>query len=364
MIKSKTVICAACLLIAHQASGLASSRSPNTDNLNIEFFDPGAEPEADEPELHMVIYQEEGQTAPESAGEAYTDEAVDQDIAMEFYINTGYRKDEFDWNKAASTGTPNILSELSWNDLEIATVELGASLLFPSNFVLDGSFAYGQIFDGDNQDSDYFGDNRTQEFSRSNNNADDGNTLDFSVGLGYRFNMIPSASRFKKPTLSFTPMAGFSYHEQNLKMTNGKQTIPYNYNFGGLDNSYDATWYGPWTGFDSELSIADRVSFTTSFKYHYAFYEGTANWNLRNDFAHPESFSHEAEGTGFDLSWGSLIRLNNDLHLTLSVDYKNWKADKKGFDTIYLSDGEIHEDKLNEVNWESLGANLGLQFSF
>ena len=39
-----------------------------------------------------------------------------------------------------------------------------------------------------------------------------------------------------------------------------------------------------WAGFDSELSIADRFSITTAFEYHYAYYEATADWNLRDDF--------------------------------------------------------------------------------
>ncbi|WP_305906747.1 hypothetical protein Q9L42_019350 [Methylomarinum sp. Ch1-1] len=362
--KTSALFSAGCLIFAVHGVGYAGNRTITDDNINIAFFDPGAEPVEDEPTLHMVIYQEDDQAKTESKKDKYASKVDEQNIQMEFYINGGYRQDELDWNIAYPTGTPNILSELSWDDLEIATFGLGATMYLPANLVLDGKFTYGRIFNGDNQDSDYYGDNRTQEFSRSNNNADEGSTIDASVGLGYRFNIIPSSRRFKKPTLSFTPMVGFSYHEQNLKMTNGKQTVPFNYHFGGLDSSYDATWYGPWAGFDSELSIVDRVSFTTSFQYHYAFYEGTADWNLRQDFAHPESFSHEARGTGLDLSWGSLIRLNENLHLTLSVDYKNWKADNKGFDTTYLSDGRVLETKLNEVNWESLGANLGLQFNF
>ncbi|WP_051906947.1 hypothetical protein [Methylomarinum vadi] len=362
--QNKVLFSVGCLLLAVQGIGFANNRAFNSDNLNIEFFDPGAETADEGPALHMVIYREEDQAAMENPNDSLADEITEQDVLMEFYINSGYRQDELDWNIASPIGTPNILSELSWDDLEIVTFGLGATMYLPANIVLDGKFTYGRIFNGDNQDSDYWGDNRTQEFSRSNNNADEGDTIDASIGLGYRFNMIPSSRRFKKPVLSFTPMLGFSYHEQNLKIRNGKQTIPLKYNFGGLNSSYDATWYGPWAGFDSELSIVDRVSFTTSFQYHYAFYEGTANWNLREEFAHPESFSHEAKGAGLDLSWGSLIRLNDNLHLTLSVDYKNWKADNKGFDTTYFSDGRILETKLNEVNWESLGANLGMQFSF
>ena len=44
--------------------------------------------------------------------------------------------------------------------------------------------AYSWIFDGKNQDSGYAGGDRTLEFSRSNNNSDEGNMLDASFGIG------------------------------------------------------------------------------------------------------------------------------------------------------------------------------------
>ncbi len=44
--------------------------------------------------------------------------------------------------------------------------------------------AYSWIFDGENQNSDYAGDDRMLEFSRSNNNSDEGNMLDASFGIG------------------------------------------------------------------------------------------------------------------------------------------------------------------------------------
>lgn len=44
--------------------------------------------------------------------------------------------------------------------------------------------AYIWIFDGVNQASGYAGDDRTLEFSRSNNNSDEGNMLDASFRIG------------------------------------------------------------------------------------------------------------------------------------------------------------------------------------
>ena len=46
------------------------------------------------------------------------------------------------------------------------------------------------------------------------------------------------------------------------------------------------------------------------------------------------------------------------------VNYQNWKADEKGIDKTFFADGSIGETSLNEVNWESMGANVGLRYQF
>ncbi|NOR68473.1 MAG: TonB-dependent receptor [Methylomarinum sp.] len=345
---------------------LVSVCQANTADMQMHIFEEEAVQATSDPGMQMVIYTNEDIPTTDGQQLAYFEESTnnDEDIQVEFYADAGYRQDEFDWNKAHPSGTPNVLSELSWNDIEIAVIEIGTRVQTPSNWVMDARFAYGTIFDGDNQDSDWFGNNRTDEFSRSNNNADEGNTIDTSIGFGYQLTVAPSPARFKKPILSFTPKIGFSYHAQNFTITDGFQTIPATGNFAGLDSSYDASWYGPWIGFDSELSIADWYSLTTTLEYHYAYYEGSANWNLRTDFAHPISFEQEAEGSGLVASLGSQFRLSRDLSLNVSVDYQDWRADKKGIDKIFFADGSTAEMKFNEVNWQSMGANIGLRYQF
>ena len=112
----------------------------------------------------------------------------------DIYFKTGYRRDEFRWNKAGLGGQPNILSELTWEDLDIATVNLGATLYTKENWLVNFDFLYGEIYDGKNQDSDYFGNNRTQEFSRSNNGADEGSVMDLSIGIGKRYEWLVNES--------------------------------------------------------------------------------------------------------------------------------------------------------------------------
>lgn len=353
--------------------------SPDLPNMEMHIFSQNAAVPTQNETPRMVIYPETKHAVATEPDEQtlylrYPDDkqvdvyaepvAPDDDggYEVDIYLDAGYRQDNIDWNIAAPSGTPNVLSELQWKNLDIVEFAVGSHLTLPSRWVIDGRFAYGTIVDGQNQDSDYNGNNRTQEFSRSNNLADDGNTLDASLALGYRLPVIPS--RKAPPYWSITPKAGFSYHAQNLKMRRGVQTIPATGNFAGLNSGYDASWYGPWGGLSSEINIAERVFLTGSFEYHYAYYQGVGHWNLRTDFQHPNSFEHKAEGTGIIASLGGRVKLMRDLSLRFSVDYKNWKANQKGVDTTHFSNGTDGETKLNEVNWESLGTNIGLNYAF
>lgn len=288
-------------------------------------------------------------------------------FAYEFadtYIRAGYRRDELDFNIAGPNGNPNIISELTWDDLEIATISSGTTLFLDKSWLVNFDFTYGRIFDGNNQDSDYLGDNRTSEFSRSNNGSDEGDVYDISISTGYRWR-----PKTKEVETEIRPLVGISYHAQNLKMTDGVQTLsappqamplgP----FSGLNSTYDATWFGPWLGVDSAFKFDEKFQLNLGLEYHYAFFDATANWNLRQDFQHPESYTHEAEGYGIIARVGGQYQFNPDLTLGLSVDYQDWSANRDGEIEFFFSDSSQFTSKLNEVNWRSYSINLGLNFT-
>lgn len=284
----------------------------------------------------------------------------------EAYIKTGYRRDELDWSVAGSSGTPNILSELQWRNIEMATVTIGSDFYIGDHWLANLEFTYGRIFDGENQDSDYLGDNRTQEFSRSNNNADEGDAYDLNASVAYR---IPFNSNKQ---IELRPALGVSYHAQNLKAVDGYQTVsalpgftPPVGPFEGLDSSYDATWFGPWVGVQTLFGQGNDLQLDLGLKYHYAFFDATANWNLRSDFAHPVSFEQKANGHGWTLEAGMLYELSPKLSVGLDFRYRDWIADRNGEDTIFFSDGnEQSADRLNNVNWRSFTANVELNYDF
>lgn len=280
-------------------------------------------------------------------------------------LSTGYRNDDLDWNIAGNMEgrNPNVLSEYTWHNVETVQAEGALRVVMNESLCLRASLAYGWVFDGENQDSDFAGDDRTQEFSRSNNSADDGSTLDGTIGFGYQF---------KAGRLRWIPMVGYSYSEQRLTLKGGYQTVsvpvpgatpPPVGPIEGLDSSYDTEWKGPWLGFDLFFQARERLLLFGAFEFHRADYEAEANLNLRNDLAHPRSFEHEADAKGFIVTAGASYALKGPWSLALTGRYEKWRTDG-GIDRAYYANGSIAETRLNEVNRDSFSVMLSLTYRF
>ncbi len=296
---------------------------------------------------------------------------VDLDLGL------GYRVDRLDWNTGGVfLGLP-ALSELTWDDIRIQEIKGGGRFIVEEiepglALYVRGSAGYGQIVEGENQDSDFFGHDRTDEFSRSNNDADDGSVLDGSFGIGLQKN---TKLKQRGWLFKFAPLVGYSYHEQNLKMLNGVQTVPSPATtFPGLNSSYKTEWKGPWVGIDFSLETDKQLSLFGIIEYHWPDYAAEANWNLRPDFAHPVSFTHTAEGQGLLLSAGWEYQFLPRWAVSVALEYLDWTT-KRGTAIDFNADGTLgisclnpdgsdQFNCLNEVNWESQSLTLGIVHRF
>jgi hypothetical protein len=293
-----------------------------------------------------------------------TSSAHAADIKTDLSLSTGYRVDNLSWNIAGSIyGTnPNILSELTWSDLETFQATVSGSLLVNGWFYVRGSFGYGWTFSGDSLDSDFLGNNRTQEYSRSSNSADGGTVLDAAIGAGYQFS-------FLSDRLRLAPLVGYSYSAQNLALNDGVQVIatpgwtPPVGPIQGLHSTYDASWRGPWLGIDLCGEITKRLILFGSFEYHWATYGAEGDLNLRNDLAHSKSFEHDADGKGFFVAFSAEYLLAGPWSLNVSLNYQKWSTDP-GLDRLYYAGGSVAQTRLNEVNWDSYALMLGVVYRF
>ena len=275
---------------------------------------------------------------------------------FEFNLSSGYRFGGLHWSIAQVGGTPNILSELTWSKLQIFQIE-GEGNLNIERFTIRADVGYGYVFGGDVQDSDYDSDNRADEFSRSNSDAKGGYLLNALTGLGYRFDL--QAAPF-----SLLPMIGIAFHRQAMKMTEGVQVIATPFRTPplgpiiGLDSSYTMNWLNAWIGLDVEYQIARRINAAAAISVHPSLYYAEADWNLRDEYAHPVSFVHKAFGLGFrgDLSVGFELSRRFLLEGRFAFDY--WFGGP-GVEETFLAAGGSFETRLNEVVWKSAQFSLG-----
>lgn len=285
-------------------------------------------------------------------------------IQTDFQIDTGYRTDQLDWNIAGSVdGTsPNVLSELIWDDLQIYQTQLHGSFDFNEDHSgwfhpqISGIFSYGVIVDGKNHDTDYRGDNRTLKSSQTVSASDHGRVYDISLAVGLKIPLL-------KKRLTLIPEAGYSVHRQDLEITHGYRVFPRQESIEGLDSHYDARWQGPWVGLVSLWELSKNLTFYGSSEYHDIQYQAVADWNLRSDFAHPVSFDHHANGSGWVHEAGLSFEFHENRSLTLSIAHSQWKA-RKGRDRLYLDNGTSLDTRLNQVNWESTSIHAGMTFRF
>lgn len=289
--------------------------------------------------------------------EEMADELTSTETPFEFLLKAGYRKDNLNWNEAG--GSVNILSELKWENLKIAQISADARLNFHTDWNFRGVFTYGRITSGSNQDSDYNGNNRTLEFSRSNNKGG-GKVRDVSAGFGKTVHLSSPAS---KNDLSISPLVGLSIHQQDLTMTDGFQTLPASGSYSGLASSYDTKWQGPWAGINAQLEQRRNWSLNATAEYHWADYSARANWNLRPEFSHPVSFVHTAKGRGILFSAEATYPVSQEWRVSLSMTLQRWKTGA-GIDKTFFSDGSAGYYPLNEVNWRSAAIDLGVARDF
>lgn len=289
--------------------------------------------------------------------------------SSEVSFEAGYRQDAFKWSIAGPDNIPNVLSEIKFKKLQLWQVRLSGRSLELCNFYVRYSLSYGKIFAGKTQDSDYFGENRTREFSRSYADAGRGEVFDTSVSVGYMLK-FPCG-------LNIAPLAGTSYHMQNLQMYNGRQVVNGLSDFlgkiKGLNSTYKSRWEGPWLGADLVWQIHSRLSFLGTFEYHWAKYHARGDWNLRSQFL--DDFKHKAHGHGTVLRLGVVYQLSPRCLLSLTFGSQSWTT-AAGSDTIKILESlrlpnskltsipVEYRTKLNKVEWTSYEIMLGIAYCF
>lgn len=273
----------------------------------------------------------------------FSAQCVTVPVYFEAELGAGYRQDHFRWNMAGPENQPNILSELTWKDLEIALFQ-AEGILEVYHVYTRLTVDYGHIFHGRETDRDFAGHNRTEIFSDTRAKSNKGEVFDITWGLGYLFEYCG---------FQFIPLAGYSHHEQHLHMhdlvVDFDAFSSHRGPLSGLHSNYKAKWRGPWLGFDFNYSRCGKTTLYGTFEYHWARYRATGHWNLRTDFI--DDFRQRANGQGQLYKLGIQHLFTCYFGGSLEASYQTWETGH-GRDRVFFFDGFV-DSRFNEARWHS-----------
>lgn len=274
-------------------------------------------------------------------------------------VSSGYRHDKLSYN-IPGNGV-NILSELSWA-VPAAEIRLDGGWTHTTGLTVKGHLAYAQAFSGGRvRDSDYLLDDRQGEFSRSYSDPENSRTRDLSLGVGWRLPLGRHAA--------LTPLLGLARYDSLYRMRDGRQAVSdYGWetplgSIEGLNSSYNAAWSSVWQGLEAELKPTRRLALRTGIRHHWFDYRAEADWNLREDRAHPLSFRQQGRGRGWEAELGADWNLVAGHRLTFDLSRRQLEL-KDGKRTIFAADGGSTETSVNEVVADSWSARFGYRYEF
>lgn len=297
--------------------------------------------------------------------------------ASEFSLSLVNTSDEVRFDIASDlsgTETPNVLSELIWDDMEVWSLEADADFGIGKAFRIGLSAGLSAIVDGKASDQDFLGDNRTMIFSSATATVDGKHRMYGDVNIGWRFENSFAIPLFRvedgtkraafASAFSITPRIGYNYQRQEITFTDGVQLVPDMGAFEGLNSSYTPEWQGLYVGVDGSFRIYERFHVLYSAQYYPDLsLSADGSWNLRADLAHPLSFRHSGDGTGFDLEAGLEWAIDRDKAISLSYRHTEFDV-SDGTDQVFSVDfGDLYT-RLNNASWVSYGWLLQMRWRF
>lgn len=285
-------------------------------------------------------------------------------FAIQPYI--GQTEGDLTWH-IAGNGV-NILSQLDYKQVTGTTYGLKAEL---SDSVPIKKYDHWKVLarlningtdisDGQYRDSDYNGNNRTEEFSRSIGDVPGDSLENFTIGFGLDYPLTDNHH--------LRAWWGAFNSEQHINFRNATQIIsspPSNVALGpleGLDSDYATDWDGYWSAFGWHYHLK-KVTLNIEAQGLWGQYYGIGRWNLRNDFAQPLSFFHSADMRGWRVNTSALVALNPQWSLEAGIRYGELTS-SSGVDVTYFSSGMVTEALFNGAQWKTLNWHLGLAYQW
>jgi hypothetical protein len=253
-------------------------------------------------------------------------------------------------------------SLLEWEDLSSRLLVLRGEVFITPWLSVDGSWAAGDIEDGENTDSDRNG-SRVVIQSKADT---EGETTMASAAVNYRF----SRQLFRRWAGYSDVFLGYQYYRDELNDHNGVDTVlfgqPVDVPFEGLDSTYMFEWSAIRLGLRTGIPLFRRLSFTTSLSSLLIIsYYGEGYWNLRDDFRRqsPNFVDKSDGGAGSELQLGLNFQVCR--HFALEAGGRViYLYTQDGVDKTYYADGTSDTTPIDHVESLRYGAYAGLRAGF
>jgi outer membrane protein assembly factor BamA len=280
--------------------------------------------------------------------------AIAQTDSLKWSIKptVGFQQSNFDWSIAGNAAgtSPNILSELIWQDVKGLGFGLDVGYKIIKNLTIKTSSQYYTISSAEATDTDYADDNRESAFYHDVLNAGKGHLFKTNLQLSYQILRIDQ--------LSINPTIGAAYRQHEFYLLESLS----NPNTAGLKSTYKTAY----TGIDLGTEfIFSTKSFEIGVEVLAGFYKysAKANWNLIPDFEKPVSFIHKANSFSLAGNLNLAVPLNQSLKLEL-----NYKMNRinthSGVDRAFYVNQPAEETLFNGATFNTNALLLGLNFNF
>lgn len=255
---------------------------------------------------------------------------------VQLSVGTGEQYENFNWSIAGNQNgqNPNVLSELKWKNISGPAYTASLQWNIWRRFSLYGDYNRMAVHSGSVSDMDYSADNRTMPVYTANFSDNKGYTASWSAGAGY---VIFNNQRF-----SLIPYVGYSASTEYLYIVDLSGQFP------TLNSTYHVNWKGEFIKITSSLKIVHALKLAAAFTYNQAHYTAQGDWNLINEFRHPVSYSHVADGYGIGANARLVYNITPNVAVNIGYSYYNWQTGT-GNDQLYLATGEVDKTQLNGV---------------
>jgi hypothetical protein len=291
-----------------------------------------------------------------AAAEEPKPERFEVTVGGRVVATTGYTS----WNFKASSGSPSVLSELTWRGVDSVVNEVHAEAVW-KRLVLHGALGVGAIQEGVFIDNDYAADDRQGRFSATRSDVT-GNALVYvQIDAGLRLLTWKQLAAHVPGYLD--AFVGYQFWSEDYEASGAKGTSTLSDDRVAVQETF--RFHSIRVGAQAQVPLYRGLALRVGGAYlPWTRSEMEDEHPQRTDLHQDPSFSADAEGgMGYQLEAGLIYRLRRP-RLSIEAGYRYWRINSgEGAEFAHTLAGTVRS-RLNEIVIERYGPWVGVTYRF